>query len=200
MPAGKEYQVRPTLIVDTREQTPLIFRHLAFERGTLTTGDYSFAGGEEVFAIERKTIADLTACCVGDNRERFERELHRLRGFQFARLLIVGCEAEVTTHRYRGNINPKAVLHTVRAFEARYVPMVWEPSPEKAATLVEQWAFWFAREVAKTAERVLAGSRDQAPSPTGQESGATPDANMEKLQTTSRPGPQSTGSFGAAAM
>lgn len=159
MPAGREYQVRPTLIVDTREQTPLVFRHLASERGTLTTGDYSFAGGEEVFAIERKSIADLAACCVGDNRGRFERELHRLRGFRFARLLIVGAEAEVTTGRYRSGINPKAVLHTVRAFEARYVPVVWEPFPDRAALLVEQWAFWYAREVARTAERVLAGIR-----------------------------------------
>ena len=174
MTAGSKYQVRPTLIVDTREQNPLVFQHLASERGTLATGDYSFAGGEEVFAIERKSIADLAACCVGDNRDRFERELHRLRGFRFARLLIVGCEAEVTTHRYRGNINPKAVLHTVRAFEARYVPVVWEPFPEKAAALVEQWAFWYAREVAKTAECVIAGSRDQAPSPTGQKAGAAP--------------------------
>jgi hypothetical protein len=32
---------------------------------------------------------------MGDNRERFERELHRLRGYRFKRLLVVGSEAEI---------------------------------------------------------------------------------------------------------
>jgi hypothetical protein len=35
------------------------------------------------------------ACCMGENRQRFERELHRLRGFRFARLLVVGSEEEI---------------------------------------------------------------------------------------------------------
>ena len=31
--------------------------------------------------MERKTLPDLVGCCMGDNRERFERELHRMRGY-----------------------------------------------------------------------------------------------------------------------
>ena len=100
----------------------------------------------------------MTACCTGANRERFEGELHRLRGFRLARLLIVGCEAEITTGRYRSGISPKAVLHTLSAFEARYVPVVWEQDPTRAAELVETWAFWFAREILKTADTLRAAS------------------------------------------
>jgi hypothetical protein len=85
MAAGRESEIRPTIIVDTREPTPLVFPTLPSMAGTLTTGDYSLAGGEELFAVERKSVADLAACCIGDNRARFERELHRLRGFWFAR-------------------------------------------------------------------------------------------------------------------
>lgn len=44
--------------------------------------------GEELFAVERKTIADLVACCIGANRERFFRELHRLRGYRLLQSLI----------------------------------------------------------------------------------------------------------------
>lgn len=146
-------EIKPTIITDSREQAPLIFKNLPSERGTLTTGDYSFRGAEELFAIERKSVADLVACC-GPERDRFERELHRLRGYRFARLLIVGCEAEITTHRYRGNMSPKSVLHTVRAFEARYVPVVWEPFPEKAAELVERWVYWLARELVNSAKAI----------------------------------------------
>jgi ERCC4-type nuclease len=138
---------RPVLVVDTREQSPLTFKNLPARHGTLTTGDYSFAGAEELFSVERKSIPDLVACCTTE-RERFERELHRLRGFRFARLLIVGSEAEITTHRYRSNASPKAILHSLWAFEARYnVPVVFAPDVDRAAVLVERWAFWFAREI-----------------------------------------------------
>jgi ERCC4-type nuclease len=149
--------LEPVIITDTREQTPLAFHRLPSIRGTLQSGDYSISGLEHQFAIERKSIADLVGCCVGDNRERFERELHRLRGFRFARLLIIGSEAEITAQRYHSNISPKAVLHTLRAFEARYIPVVWEPIEQKAAGLIEQWAFWFARETVCTANDLLKG-------------------------------------------
>jgi DNA excision repair protein ERCC-4 len=144
--------LRLSIVIDTREQTPLTFKRLPSVPGTLTSGDYSILGLENQFAVERKSVPDLVACCIGDNRERFERELHRLRGFRFARLLIIGCEAEITTHRYRSNISPKSVLHTVRAFEARYVPVVWEPFPDKAAERIEQWGYWYARETIKAAQ------------------------------------------------
>jgi len=34
----------PTIIIDTREQTPLLFANLTTERATLATGDYSVKG------------------------------------------------------------------------------------------------------------------------------------------------------------
>lgn len=146
---GKVVIASPTLVVDSREQQPLVFTRFPTQRQTLLTGDYSFLGGEEVFAVERKSLPDLVACCTGPNRARFERELHRLRGFWFSRLLIIGSEADVLAHNYPSQLNPKSVLHTVRAFEARYVPVVWEPCPARAAELVETWAFWFYRELIK---------------------------------------------------
>jgi DNA excision repair protein ERCC-4 len=104
------------------------------------------AGIEELFAVERKSIPDLVACCAGE-RERFERELHRLRGCRFKRLLIVGTEADILAGRYRSRIVPAAVLGSVCAFEVRYdLPVVFSPTPQAAARLVERWAFYFARE------------------------------------------------------
>src|SRR5260221_12610953 len=114
----------PTIKVDSREQTPLPFSRLQAVRGTLTTGDYSVVGLESLFAVERKSVSDLAGCC-GQDRERFERELHRLRGFRFKRLLIVGTEDDLLAGRYRSAIQPQAVLATLGAFEARYdLPVV----------------------------------------------------------------------------
>ncbi|MCC5805570.1 MAG: hypothetical protein JJU00_04495 [Opitutales bacterium] len=136
----------PRLVIDTREQTPFHFRRLAAELGTLYTGDYSIAGLEERFAIERKSVSDLVSCCKGANRERFQRELHRLRGYDFARLLIVGTRRELAAGEYRSAITPQAVLATVAAIEARYCPVVFAGGEPAAAALVESWAAWFWRE------------------------------------------------------
>jgi ERCC4-type nuclease len=147
-------QINPTILIDTREQTPLEFKRLPTTRGTLLTGDYSFIGAEELFSVERKSVDDLVSCCAGDKRRRLERELHRLRGFWFARLLIIGSERDIEAHCYRSKMNPRSVLHTVRAFEARYVPVVWEPSVQSAAERIETWVYWFAREMSKSALHV----------------------------------------------
>jgi DNA excision repair protein ERCC-4 len=115
------------------------------------TGDYSVKGLEALFAIERKTIADLVGCCMGENRERFERELHRLRGFRFKRLLIVGTEAGILKGDYRSNITPQAVMGTLGAFESRYdLPVIFKATAELAAAQVERWAYWYAREIIET--------------------------------------------------
>jgi ERCC4-type nuclease len=142
----------PVLLIDSREKEPLPFSRLQTRPGTLATGDYSIAGLENrgLFAVERKSIEDLVGC-VGANRERFETQLLRLRGYSFARLLVVGAEETILQHRYHSAINPRAVLASLYAFEARYIPVVWAPTPQTAARLVERYATWFARELRQNA-------------------------------------------------
>jgi len=148
---GSLADVQPCVITDNREQTPLVFTRLQSRPGTLATGDYSFAGAEELFSIERKSVADLVACSTGDNRDRFFRELHRLRGYRFKRLLVVGSLGEIERGGYRSLVKPNAVLATIAAIEVRYdVAVVFAPSPEEAARRIEEWAFWFARELVET--------------------------------------------------
>jgi len=141
-----------TIITDSREQTPLVFENLPTERGTLISGDYSVKGFENDFAIERKSIADLCGSLTR-GRERFERELHRLRGFDFARVLIVGSPDEVSKH----TPNAKAIFSSITAMEIRWrIPFLFEPSPAIAARLVERWSWFFWRH--RTAAGRKAGS------------------------------------------
>ncbi len=156
---GDLADARPCVIVDTREQDPLPIARLPVMRAGLLTGDYSVAGLEALFAVERKSIADLVSCCAASNRERFENELHRLRGFRFRRLLIIGSRAEIEAGAYRSSIRPAAVLGTLAAFEARYdCPVVFEPDPEAAARRVESWAWYAAREAVETVNAMLRGA------------------------------------------
>jgi len=136
-------------------------------RGTLYTGDYSTAGLETVFAVERKSIPDLVACCAASNRERFENELHRLRGFHFRRLLVIGDRTDIETGNYRSNIHPAAVLGTLAAFEIRYdCPVVFAPTPDAGAVLVERWAWYAAREYVNTVNDLFrAAAPTVAPNP-----------------------------------
>jgi ERCC4-type nuclease len=144
---------QPVILVDTREQAPLIFTNLVSRPATLHTADYSILGAEELFGIERKSIPDCVACCMGDNRARFERELHRLRGYRFKRLLIIGQESDIWSHRYMSDIKPQSVMGTLSAFEARYdTPVVFRTTPEEAARQIERWAHYFVREVLQTGD------------------------------------------------
>jgi len=112
----------PTLIVDTREQTPLVFTHLPVIVSGLTTGDYSVQGLENDFAVERKSLPDLFGSLT-NGRQRFLKELHRMNAYPFCRLLIIGSEHEIQQRasRHRG-VNPKAILHSLAAIEARGIP------------------------------------------------------------------------------
>lgn len=163
--------IRPVAVIDTREQAPLVFTRLPAQRGTLQSGDYSFVGGENLFAVERKSVADLVGCCMGEARERFFRELHRLRGFRFRRLLVVGTAQEIATGQYRSAIRPRSVLATLSTIEARFdVPVVFQPDPAAAARQVEDWVWWYAREIVLSANELLP-SRAQGGAPTPETKG-----------------------------
>ena len=132
---------QPIIVTDTREQTPLHFTHLRTECDTLDTGDYSVRGLEEVFSVERKTLTDLAGSLTRE-RGRFMREMHRLRGYQFARLLVVGTELELMQMVNMGRANLAQVEHSLLAISVRYgVPAVRVDSPERAALMVETWAW-----------------------------------------------------------
>ena len=135
-----------------------MFTRFESVRGTLYSGDYSARGLEDSFAVERKDPNDLVNCCVNSNRDRFERELHRLRGFWFARLLIVGMREDIASGQYHSKITPRAVLATLAAFEVRFsIPVVFCASPEEAAATIERWVWWCAREVVERANNLLRG-------------------------------------------
>lgn len=154
-------EAKPIIVIDSREQAPLVFRNLPSITAGLVTGDYSIQGLEDLFSIERKSLDDITACCSGENRQRFERELCRLRGMDFARLLIVGSMADILAHRYISKIPPASVLGSLAAWEIRYdVPVVWADTPETAALNVERWAMYYAREVLKRATSITQANAD----------------------------------------
>lgn len=115
------------IVIDTREQLPLLFERYDCEttRGTLTSGDYSPEGHESACAVERKSLDDLIGCLT-IGRDRFERELSRLAEYQVASVVIEASMDDVRLHRYTSRAKPHAMLQSVIALSGRYrLPFVW---------------------------------------------------------------------------
>jgi ERCC4-type nuclease len=127
---GKLADFDSVCVVDTREQNPLPIR-MKTVRMALNCGDYSLFGcQDDEISIEKKTVAELPGITMGE-RERFEREMRRIRNVRMRRLLIVGSKADVEAGNYHSNISPRSVLHNLNALEVRYlIPVVWVPDPE----------------------------------------------------------------------
>ena len=145
----------PTVLVDTREQQPLEFMRLPSRRATLATGDYSVEGYEAVFCVERKSVPDLVHSVTGA-RDRFLREIQRMDGFLFRRIVVVGSEADVERGAFIDRANrmtPEArarcirgILSSLDTIEVRHgVPIRFFTSPQRAAAQIERWAYHFAR-------------------------------------------------------
>ena len=79
-----------TIITDSREQRELDFsrfKGVATIRQGLKTGDYSIAGFQNSYCIERKSVEDLVSTLIGGH-ERFLRELDRMRDFDEKYILV----------------------------------------------------------------------------------------------------------------
>ena len=116
-----------SIVRDSREQVPFRFDGLpvTVEIGTLEAGDYSLRGFERRVAVERKELGDLVGC-LGADRQRFERELCRLRGYDAAAVVIEAPVVALRTGRYLGRLDAGAAWQSVLAFSMRYrMPFIW---------------------------------------------------------------------------
>ncbi len=90
-----------SILCDSREQAPFAFSGYPVEVsvGGLEAGDYSVRGFERRVAVERKTLGDLVGC-LGADRQRFERELARLRGYDCAAVVVESPTLALRQGRY----------------------------------------------------------------------------------------------------
>lgn len=133
-----------TVLIDSREQTPLDLSPLKSESATLPTGDYSVKGLEHFVCVERKSLSDLMGC-IGYGRERFEREMHRILAYPARLLIVEGSLAQISLKQYRGNIEPNAALGSLLGWMARGVPILFADNHGEAGKMVARFLFIAAR-------------------------------------------------------
>lgn len=141
--AGQDGRFVLPVKTDTREQSPYTFEGIGWDkadgggegrtltvetvRGTLASGDYSLLGYERRVAVERKSLADLYGT-LGQGRARFERELERLKDYDFAAVVVEASLLEiVTSPPPHTEMSPKAVYRSIIAWSVRYPRIHWFP-------------------------------------------------------------------------
>lgn len=113
-----------TIIQDSRENLPYSFQCInpppLVEIATLDTGDYSLKGFADQIVIERKGLSDCFGT-FGNGRKRFERELERMRSFQFAAVVIEGDWHTIFKHPPKfSKLKPKTIHASIIAWQQRY--------------------------------------------------------------------------------
>ncbi len=142
----------PTIIIDSREQTPFEFTNMPSEPGTLDTGDYSVKGLEHRVTVERKSLEDLLACC-GRDRDRFKRELQRMRAYRFRLLVVEASAAELEAGEWRSKLKPAHVMGSLSAWMIQYELPIWLAGTHEAgARFVERFLYQAARRIAAEAQ------------------------------------------------
>ena len=132
------------VIVDSREQNPWDLSPLSTVAGSLDTGDYALADLPGLVAIERKSPGDFLSCC-GSERERFERQLQRLRAYPH-RLVVVECGWRYLQRgEWRSKITPKSVVGSTLGWMAAGVPFLFAESHERAQEHVSRFLYIVAR-------------------------------------------------------
>ena len=146
------------IIVDTREQKPYDFTGYADTeviRAGLPAGDYSIPGAEHLAAVERKSLDDLVSCLLQKQRNRFERELARLRPYHVAAVVVEGSWEDIARQRYRSNMHPQAALQSILALQVRYsIPFMFCGSREGAQYVTHGLLCKYLYEVGKIGKAV----------------------------------------------
>jgi ERCC4-type nuclease len=147
VPVKLQAELKPEMVVaviDTREQAPLDLSPLRVEVATLATGDYSVRGLEHVVAVERKRLSDLLAC-VGQERERFDREVQRLLAYPVRALVVEATWSDVERGQWRSKVTPAAVLGSLLGWVAQGLPVVMVGDHDRAGRYVSRLLYIAAR-------------------------------------------------------
>jgi ERCC4-type nuclease len=112
----KEKAAPFVVLGDTREQRlPPFPDGVVLERETLHEGDYTTRRLLGIAVVERKSVSDF-ASTITHGRDRFDREVERLKPYRFKCIAVEGDLHEV----YRTSlVHPHSVLGSIASFYAR---------------------------------------------------------------------------------
>ena len=133
------------ILIDTREQTPYIFKNIESVHATLDTGDYTLRGYEDIVRVERKATVAEFAKNITENR--FWNEMDRLRDFpqrfilcefSFNAVLQYPVGSSIPKSRWKYiKVRPAFIVSKIAELEVDYgIPVLLAGSRENAKFLL----------------------------------------------------------------
>lgn len=133
-----------TVLRDTREQDGWEFTNAA--KGVimipkkLDTGDYTLEGYEKILCIERKASPSEVAQNIGRDKERFNREIDRMRDFKhafiicefnFGEMMLYPEKAQITRAQKQNiKISGSFILRALTEYQINYnIQIIYAGSP-----------------------------------------------------------------------
>ena len=99
---------------------------------------------ERVIAIERKSLPDLLGC-IGQQRERFDREVQRLLAYPCRALVVESTWPEVEAGEWRSKVTSQAAVGSLLGWVEMGLPVVMAGDHERAGRYVARLLFTCAR-------------------------------------------------------
>lgn len=137
---------RPTLLVDTREQTPFDFSRFrgwfaGVEKKALPLGDYSVAGLEDVCVVERKDLSDLIHSCTVE-RSAFIKRLQLMARYPHRLLVLTSTLSQLKSPYAHASVDPnRTTQFLVAVLAGLQVPFVCSDTHELGEELVGSYLY-----------------------------------------------------------
>jgi len=132
------------ILKDTREQMPYQFSGIPSISRKLHEGDYSIENYDAGITIERKGLNDFYGS-IAQGRNRFMREMERLKSYEFKGLVIEAEEQDVLCpeQSFR-KIHRNTVYSTIVSLEVKHNVHVYYGSRKMCENKVLNWLvkFW----------------------------------------------------------
>jgi DNA excision repair protein ERCC-4 len=166
----RDLPFQPTLVIDTREPQAggwEPFFTVPTVRAKLDQGDFSVygahAGSEQIVAVERKAD-DLVSCLMGENRERFCREMARLQAVPYKWIIVETSWPKILSGRYFSRMNPKAAFESAVALMVRYnIPVLTADDAKTGALLCQSLLLRWVKEHWRSLEMARKASEAAVP-------------------------------------
>lgn len=158
--------MNPVVLIDTREQRPLKIKAYPVEVIGLPVGDYGIKGFSDwnnpQFICERKSLDDLIQSLT-HGRDRFEREVLKMRQFAFRALLIEAEQVQVEIGDFRSAAKPNAIMQSLASFQVRNnLHVIWCGNHNSTARTLERLVRQFVRGLEKNMHRLSKAEKEAA--------------------------------------
>jgi ERCC4-type nuclease len=135
------------IIQDTREALPLFTRlpkGLTIRSEKLDTGDYSLAGFQKSFCVERKMISDLISFCTSE-REKTKQKLERMKKMDWSALVIEAKESDLYRPYLNSSVSPEVIRQSLVSFSIRWGVHIYIGSRENCCRFILDHCIKFYR-------------------------------------------------------